>query len=339
MRYRRTAILATALCAAAAGAVAIALPASAALTTSCTGTASDVTVPNDLFVPANKSCELTNVVINGATTVRGGGNLLLTDSTLNGTLTVQDDGFVDIEKTTVTGAVKLNNAFGGYTENSTLSANVTVTSSGFFYGVGSSLVSVTSTNGETYLESARMSKNLATTGDVLTDVYNSVIQGTVNVSNPQTGSVVCVSEIDGNASFSGSGGADGSLVQIGASAPLTGCGFDVFGGSLALTGNASPVYVSDNVIRDNLDCSGNASAPVGSSSRIRGQVSDQCAAAPASSVAPNTAGRSLSPNAAAQSVAPAASANRGADLLAQVKTRDSSGTTAAQQAGQASIGR
>jgi hypothetical protein len=339
MRYRRTAILATALAAAAAGAVAIAVPASAALTTSCTGTASDVTVPNDLFVPANKSCELTNVTINGATTVRGGGNLLLTDSTLNGTLTVQDDGFVDIEKTTVTGAVKLNSAFGGYTENSTLSSNVTVTSSGFFYGVGSSLVSVTSTSGETYLESARMSKNLTTTGDVLTDVYNSVIEGSVNVSGPQTGSVVCASEIDGDATISGSGAADGSVVQVGASAPLTGCDFDVFAGSLALTGNGSPVYVSDNVIRNNLDCSGNASAPVGSSGRIRGQATGQCAAAPASAAAPNAAARSLAPNAAAKSVAPAASGNRGAGVLAQVKTRDSSGTSAAKQAGPATIGR
>jgi hypothetical protein len=338
MRHRRTALIATALCAAAAGAVAIAVPASAALNTSCTGTASDVTVPNDLFVPANKSCDLTNVIINGATTVRGGGNLLLTNSTLNGTLTVQDNGFVDIEKTTVTGTVKLNSAFGGYAQDSTLNGNVTITSSGFFYGLGSSLASLTSTNGETYLESARMAKNLSTTGDVLTDVYNSVIEGTVDVSGAQTGSVVCVSEIDGNASFSNSVAADGSVVQIGASAPLTGCGFDVFGANLALTGNAAPVYVSDNVIRDNLTCTGNAAAPVGSSTRIRGQATDQCAPAPASSAA-STAGRSLAPNAATKSVAPAASTSRASGVLAQVKTRGSSGTTAAKQAGPAAIGR
>ncbi|GIH18031.1 hypothetical protein [Rugosimonospora africana] len=336
MRHRRTAFIATALCAVAAAgtAVAIAAPASAALTTSCTGTASDVTVPNDLFVPANKSCDLTNVTINGATTVRGGGNLLLTDSRLNGTLTVQDNGFVDIERTTVTGAVKLNSAFGGYAENSTLGANVTATSSGFFYSIGSSLVGVSSTNGETYLESARMSKNLTTSGDVLTDVYNSVIEGTVDISGAQTGSVVCTSEVDGNASISGSTAADGSLVQVGASAPLTGCGFDVFAGNLALTGNASPVYVSDNVVRDDLTCTGNASAPVGSSSRIRGQATDQCAPAPAGAAAPNA--RTLAPNAAAKSAAPATS--RGADALAAVKSRGNSGTAAAHQAGRAAIG-
>ncbi|GAA5200581.1 hypothetical protein GCM10023322_78770 [Rugosimonospora acidiphila] len=336
MRYRRSAILATALAAAAAGAVAIAMPASAALTTSCTGTASDVTVPNDLFVPANKSCDLTNVTINGATTVRGGGNLLLTDSTLNGTLAVQDNGFVDIEHSTVTGAVKLNTAFGGYAQNSTLGGNVTATSSGFFYSIGSSMVSVNSTQGETYLESARMSKNLTTSGDVLTDVYNSVIEGTVGISGAQTGSVVCTSEIDGNTTIDGSTAADGSLVQVGASAPLTGCGFDVFASGLALTNNAAPVYVSDNVIRDNLSCTGNATAPVGSSSRIRGEATDQCAPAASGSVTPSA--RALTPNAAAKSVAPAASAGRDSSVLAQVKSRQGSGTSAAQQAGPAGIG-
>jgi hypothetical protein len=323
MRHRWTALTVAAVLAAAASAFLVAEPASAGLVTSCTGTASDVTVPNDLFVPAGESCELTNVVINGNTTVRAGANLVLNTSTLNGALTVQPDGFASAVHTTVTGATRLNTAFGTYTENSTFS-NVTVTGSGFFYSLGSALNNVTSTNGETYLQSVRLAKNLATTGDLLTDVYNSVIQGTVSVTSANLGSVVCLSEIDGNSSFSGSGAGGGSILQVGASAPLTGCGFNVFAANVTLTGNVAPSYISDNVVRGSLTCTGNDPGPVGSSGRIRGQATGQCAAAPLT---------------ASSAAATTTVDTRAADILAKTKSRTSTGRTSAVKAGRAAVGR
>src|SRR5688572_27845044 len=138
MRDRWISLAVAAALATATGATVLALPASADLVTSCTGSAANVTVPNDLFVPAGESCELTNVTINGNTTVRASGNLLLNDARLNGNLVVQADGFVSIVRTTVTGATRLNTAFGGYAENGSL-GNVTATDPESFYGIGTTI--------------------------------------------------------------------------------------------------------------------------------------------------------------------------------------------------------
>ena len=320
MRYRRITFSLVAVATAVVGAVAVASPASAGLVTSCIGSADNVIVPNDLFVPAGESCELTNVTINGNTTVKAGADLVLNGSHLNGTLTVQSNGFANVVGTQVTGVTKLTSAFGVYTETSTLNT-VVVNDSGFFYSLGSSITNITSTNGETYLESVRLAKNLNTTGDVLTDMNNSVVQGTVTVATASQGSVVCLSEIDGNASFSGSGAASGGLIQIGASAPLSGCGFDVFAANVAVTDNVAASYVSDNVIRGTLACTGNAPATVGSSARIRGQISGQCAGPTAL--------------AANKATADTAADSRRADILAKVKSRASVGVSAAVKAGHA----
>lgn len=317
MRQRWTSLAVVALTAVAVGAFAFASPAAAGLVTSCTGEASDVTVPGDLFVPAGESCELTNVTINGNTTVRAGANLVLHASTLNGNLTIQSDGFANAIGTRVTGTTRLNSAFGAYTENSTLGGNATVTGAGFFYSLGSSLQGVTSTNGETYLESVRLARTLTTTGDLLTDVHNSVILGNVNVTGAVMGSVVCISEVDGNASVSGSGG----VVQVGSSAPLSGCGFNVFGANLAMTDNTGPSYVADNVVRGSLVCTGNSPATVGSSTRVRGGVSGECS----------------SPAASALDDASSDVADRKVDLVARIRSRTMESAVEAVIAGRSAL--
>jgi hypothetical protein len=322
MRYRWIALAAAS--AAAVSAIAVPMSASAALVTSCTGSASDVTIPGDLFVPAGESCELTNVIVNGNTTVRAGANLIFNTSTLNGGLTVQADGFADLEGTSVTGAVRLNSAFGTLVQNGTVGGNVTVTSSGFFFSLNSTLKNITSTNGETFLDTVRM-RSLSTTGDLLTDVYNTVAEGTVTVSGASLGSVVCVSEIDGNTSVSDTPAGAGSLVQIGASAPLSGCGFDVFAASVSLTNNQAPTYVSDNVIRGDLACTGNTPDPVVSGNRIRGHATDQCAASAAAPAARAAAGSGT---------------DRTADVFSKIKNREAAGTSAAaRQTGRAALKR
>ncbi|TDD71583.1 hypothetical protein E1262_05385 [Jiangella aurantiaca] len=280
MRYRKIA-----LTAAAAGlmAVGFAAPSQAALTTFCDGVAADVTVPGDLVVAANKSCELTNVTINGNVTVRADANLLLDGSTVNGNVRVLANGFGDLVGTSVTGTTVLNAAYGVYTEESALGNNVTSTDSGFFYSVGSNHArSVTSTNGETFIESGWVSRNLATTGDTLTDVYDTVIEGTYSVTGAEQGAILCLSEVDGDATFSGTPGDMQAILQIGASAPLTGCGFNVFGGDLSVTDNMAESYVSDNVVRGDLTCSGNTPATVAENNRVRGEDNCESAMAAAS---------------------------------------------------------
>jgi hypothetical protein len=321
MRLQRTVLAAIALAALAAGALAGAGPAGAALVTSCTGTAADVTVPGDLFVPAGESCELTNVTITGNTTVRAGADLLLTDSTLAGTLTVQGDGFADLDHTTVAGASRLAGAFGLFSADSTLTGNLTATDSGFAYGLRTSYGgSVRSTNGETFVESSRIARNLATTGDNLTDLADTVVAGTVTVADTELGSVVCSSEIDGDASFSGATAA--GVVQVGAEAPDSNCAFNVFGAGLTLTGNRAPITINGNVVRGVLACTDNDPAPTGSGNRLRGGGTGQCAdlGAPTATTA-------------------AARAGRGKAVLGKVTSRRAAGGRAAAAAGPAQIRR
>jgi hypothetical protein len=323
MRHQRAGVIGAVLAAVAASVVAAAGPARADLVTSCTGTASGVTVPGDLFVPAGQSCELTDVTVTGNTTVRADANLILTTSTLSGTLVVQANGFADLTGTSVGGATRLNNAFGIYAQGGTIAGNVTVAGAGFSYGTGTSYGgSITSTSGETYLRSARVGRNVSTSGDLLTDVYDSVVGGTVTVAGAALGSVVCTSEIDGDVAVSGA--AAGGVVQIGAAAPVADCGYVVFGGALSLTGNHAPAVLSDSVVRGALSCVDNDAAPAGGGNRLRGGATGQCAdlaAVPDPTVPtgpPATSRKStVDPN------------GRGAATLARVAARRSSGERAA----------
>ena len=273
---------------------------------------------------------MTNVNINGHTTVRVGANLVLHASTLNGNLVVQADGFVNAVGTSVAGATRLNTAFGVFTENSTLGGNAVVNGPGFFFSLGSALQGVTSTNGETFLESARLARGLSTTGDLFTDVFDSVIRGAVNISGASLGSIICVSEVDGNASVSASAGGEGGVVQIGAAAPLAGCGFNVFAANVAMTDNTGPSFVSDNVIRGTLACTGNTPATVGSSDRIRGGATGQCAPVPAD---PAAAKESAAKDSAATADGDALAHKAG--LMAKVLSRTTEGATEADAAGRA----
>jgi formylmethanofuran dehydrogenase subunit C len=238
--------------------------------TPCSGTVANQTIAGDVVVPAGQACEMTNTVVNGKVTVQGNASLLLSGSTAGGAVAVQTGGYVSAVSSTMAGAVTLSGAFGAYAQDSSFGGNITATGSGFVYSVGSTGKALTSTNGETYLESSWLTKNLSTNGDALTDINNSVVEGTTFVSNPHQGSVVCASEFDQAGSFSG---AQAGVVQIGAGA---GCAFDVFGATLTLSNNAAPAALGPNVIRSDLSCTGNSPAPSGTSSRLRGQASGQC---------------------------------------------------------------
>jgi hypothetical protein len=318
MRQHRITVSSLATACACAGLIAAAPSSQAGLVTSCTGTASDVTIPGDLFVPAGESCELTDVTVTGTTTVRADADLILTDSTLNGSLTVQSNGFASLLRTGVAGATRANTGFGVFAADSTLSGNLVATDSGFVFGVGTRFGGgITSTNGQTVLESARLARNLTTTGDDLTDATDTVIGGTVSVTGAILGSVVCTSEIDGAASF-----AAGGTLQLGGSVPVTPCGFDVFGAGVTVTGN-SDAFINGNVIRGDLSCTDNAAAPIGSGNRVRGAATGQCAAL--GSAAPPAAAVAADPD------------SRTAGILAAVKARTAGATAAARAAGTAQL--
>lgn len=248
------------------GLVAVATPSQAALTTFCDGAASDVTVPGHLVVRAGDSCELTNVTIDGDATVRADANLILTDATVNGNVVVRSNGFTSVIGGSVAGNTRLNDAFGGYTESTELAGAVNASQSGFYYSLDTIHDgNVNSTDGETFLESGWLTGNLATSGDLLTDVYDTVIERSLDVSAAQRGAVVCASEIDGAATFDG----NADLVQIGAGT-VADCAFNVFGAGVTITGTTGESFVTGNVVRGDLTCSDNEPAPVVSDNRIRG---------------------------------------------------------------------
>jgi hypothetical protein len=273
------------------------------------------------------------VTITGNTTVRAGADLLLTGATLAGTLTVQSDGFANLDHSTVAGASRLNNAFGLFSADSTLTGNLTATDSGFAYSLRTSYgANVRSTNGETFVESGRIARNLATTGDNLTDLVDTVVAGTVTVADSELGSVVCSSEIDGDASFSGTAAA--GVVQLGAEVPDSDCDFDVFGADLTLTGNHGPTTINGNVVRGVLACTDNDPAPTGSGNRLRGGATEQCAnLLAATATATATASR------AAGTATGAALAARGKAVLDKVTARRAAGGRAAAAAGPAQLRR
>ena len=103
-----TVVLATASAAATLVSVlAFAPGAGADLVTHCVGTGGAVTVPNDLYVPAGKSCALTGTIITGNVSVAGGANLVITGGRISGELQVAADGYLDARNTAVSGAIVL----------------------------------------------------------------------------------------------------------------------------------------------------------------------------------------------------------------------------------------
>lgn len=257
-------------------AVGFVVPSDAGLTTFCDGVASDVTVPGNLVVAKGDTCELDNVTIAGRATVRPDANLLLTDSVVEGALRVRNNGFASVIETEVNGATRLNQAFGVYSEDSTHHRNVVAKDSIFYTTLGSTHGrDIRATNVETFLESSRVSRNIAAENAVLTDVHDTVVEGSLSVAGGEIGSVICLSEIDGDATFTGVE----DLLQIGGQTPVVDCGFNVFGASLTLTGNTADTTVTGNVVRGDLVCSDNDPAPVLNNNRVRGEVACDTASA------------------------------------------------------------
>ncbi|MFF5077393.1 hypothetical protein ACFY36_10095 [Actinoplanes sp. NPDC000266] len=276
----------------AAGVLAAAAPANAALVTYCIGTGGAVTVPNDLYVPAGESCSLTGTIVTGNVSVAAGGNLVVTGGQLAGDVRIAGNGYFDASDTTVSGPVVL--AAGGYgvflkdaaTGAITVRPKGTTTVDSFLFAEGASVTgSVNVQAGEVRLDDGtQITGSVSSTGTYYTDLHDSFVDGTLSVLNSATGSVVCGSSVRGKATFAGNLGG----VQLGPNGPLDSCASGGFWGKdVSVTSTTGGVTVDDNIIDGALTATGNTPvAQIAGNNRIRrGVVTDPPAAAAARSAA------------------------------------------------------
>lgn len=275
MRKRMTTVLIGGLALAGFGAIA---PAQAALTTFCDGEAGGVTVPGDLVVGAGDACSLEDTVINGNVRVAAGADLVADGLTVNGNVTVQGEGYLDLVNSTVTGNVVNRGAFGVYLDYTTANAytaNANVNPDSFLWTYEADFSGrVLATGGSVLLESTVAGRAVETSDTQYTDILDSVVGGALTVTGTDFGALVCGSEVDGHATFA----SNGEGVQLGAGGALGDCelGTSVWGGNVTVAGTTGHVQVTDNIIRGNLDGTGNESVAQ-SDNRIRGELRGQFA--------------------------------------------------------------
>lgn len=277
----RSGIVASSLIATAgiAGAVGVAVPAYADLTTTCVGTAGPVTVPNDLVVPANESCWLDGTTVQGDIRVGKNADLVVDGASFEGNVRVASNGYFDADGSTVEGSVNGSDAYGTYVANSEVGNAVTMRgdgtpSYGFVYvldsRVGGRLVS--SGPEELVVDGSRVEGQVVGDGTRYTDVYDSTLEDRLTVTGNAKGAVFCASEIDGDVRYAGNSDA----LQVGASGPIVTCdGVSYFGGNVDISDNKATTVVSDTIIRGDLSGTGNDPAPVGENNRVRGAMTGQ----------------------------------------------------------------
>jgi hypothetical protein len=297
MQRRTIAALAAASTALSVVAVLAAAPgASADLITQCIGTGGAVTVPNDLVVPAGKSCALTGTTITGNVSVAAGANLVVDGGHVSGDVRVAADGYLDATNTTIGGPVVL--AAGGYGVflKDAQSGSITVRPKGaatidsFLFVEKTKIAgSVTAGAGEVRLDvTTQVEGNVNSTGSYYTDVHDSFVDGALSVLNSATGSVVCGSAVRGKATFAGNLGG----VQLGPNGTLDGCASGGYWGrDVSVTNTTGGVTVDDNIIDGVLTVTANTpAAQVAANNRIRGGVvGDQASAAAKARLAPKAA--------------------------------------------------
>jgi hypothetical protein len=298
--------------------------ASAGLVTRCIGTAGAVTVPGDLVVPAGKACVLEGTTVEGKVTVSAGADLVVTDGTFKGTVIVAENGYLDAYNTAVTGKITSRGGYGttfgggttlgaGYAGQAPVDTSIVP----FAYFEATKVTkNISSASGELYLGSSQVAGSVAGDGTVYTDVIDSTLTGTFSVKGSVDGSVVCGSEIDGNATWDGNG-----AVQVGGGGLIDDCSdVNYFGGNVAISNNTGGVAVNGNIIRGNLGGDGNAPAPTGADNRVRGTLSGQFT--------------DLQPPAAARRAAPE---DRAADLQAKGAERKAAAVAEGEAAGSAGL--
>lgn len=252
--------------------------AGAALTTLCDGEASDVTVPGDLRVAKDTSCNLTGVTVEGEIRVQAGGDLLLTDSAVAGRVVVQADGYFDATGSDIGGNVVSQGGYGVYLDDSAVGGNYVgrqgEDADPFLYSYDSAIDGrVTVEQGLVHLETVTVGGHLTSEDSLYTDIIDSTLSRSLTVTGAAEGAALCGSEVDGDAEFTGNGG-----VQIGTGGSLIDCGdANYLGGDLTVADNTHGTDVSGAIIRGDLAGEGNSPAPTGADNRVRGESTGQFA--------------------------------------------------------------
>ncbi|RKF29226.1 hypothetical protein [Micromonospora globbae] len=283
---RRTVTKLATVSAVVAGSLLVVAPsAHADLVTHCVGTGGAVTVPNDLLVPAGKSCTLTGTTITGNVSVAAGANLVVVGGNVSGEVRVAADGYLDATDTTIGGQVVL--AAGGYgaflrdarTGAVTVRPKGSATIDSFLFVEGSTIAgNVVVGAGEVRLDrNTQVERNVNSTGTYYTDVHDSFVDGTLSVLNSSTGSVVCGSAVRGRATFAGNLGG----VQLGPNGTLDSCASGGYWGrDVSISSTTGGVIVDDNIIDGQLALTANDPvAQVAANNRIRGGVTGDQAGA------------------------------------------------------------
>jgi hypothetical protein len=252
--------------------------AKADLVTYCVGTGGAVTVPNDLFVPANESCELTGTTITGNVQVATGANLVVANGTINGEVRVAADGYLDTTNTSISGAVVLAaGGFGVYLRDGssgtvTVRPKGTATVEGFLFLENTVVSGSVSVNvGEARLDRmTQVTGNVNSSGAYYTDVHDSFVDGALSVLNNATGSVVCGSAVRGKATFAGNLGG----VQLGPNGTIDSCASGGYWGrDVSISNTSGGVSLDDNLVNGQLQLSANNPvATVAANNRVRGGI-------------------------------------------------------------------
>lgn len=285
---------------AAGGVVAVAGPAmsSSGLTTRCNGTADGVTIPGDLVVPRDASCDLTGVTVTGTTRVAAGGDLVAEGTTFQGAVTVAEDGYVGLVDSSVAGRVTSRQGFGVTLEGSSAQSLVTRAVEGSqvetvtWVEAGSTVGGLVDARaGELLLSSSVVTGNVRGLGTLYTDVVDSVVDGTLEVRDNVEGGVFCESEVYGDATYAG----NMSVLQLGADGPVEVCEqMSVWGGDVAVVDNDAEIVLDQNIVRGDVTLTGNDPMPtVGPDNRVRGTVNGMSQAEAEAMVAPQELARSV----------------------------------------------
>lgn len=255
----------------------------AAFTTTCIGVGGAVTIPGDLVVPAGQSCQLEGTTVNGNVRVARDADLIVTDGTFNGRVNVAANGYFDATNTSIADTVVARESFGNMLTGSSVGGAVSaINEGGEYYGFlivdGSSLgAQVRATGASLDLQSSTVATNVVGLGSDYADLHDTVVEGNVRVESNAYGSVVCDSEVYGNATFT----SNATGVQLGGSTDdgaISDCdGSNYVDGNVNVNGTEGGVHVFANIIRGNLAGNGNDPAPVGDGNRVRGELRGQFA--------------------------------------------------------------
>jgi hypothetical protein len=251
----------------------VATPSKAQVVT-CTSSLSDQTVTATLVVPSGAACLLTNVEVDGRADVQAGADLFLESSRIMGSLAVLGNSFVQANDSRVDGMTTLTNSFGLQSISSRFDRLVDARGGAFIFSDDSThWGGLRSENGETIIEQGVVLGSVWTSGDRLTDLFDTAVFGPVSITSAQYGAVVCHL----GAALSVNVRTSGGVIQIGSAGPIASCGFNLLG-SLGIFDNiGANIQITGNFIAGNLACTGNNPAPFGGSNLVGGSRTGQCA--------------------------------------------------------------